>query len=220
MSTRADSSGEVQARSFRARGSRAITAAAAAAGAAATWLAYFQLLETTMNDICATFEANPLSTRAARTGEVQARSFRARGSRAITAAAAATWLAYFQQLETTMNDICAKFEANPLSTRAASSGAVEAPASERRCSRGLNVRRLRTCAQSSRRARADFLSQILRRRFFCAYCARALRACANSCLARQKISPMRAARVRAARVRALVSPCSSTHCIQTFPTQK
>ena len=103
----------------------------AATTAAATWLAYLELLETTVDDICAKFEANPLSIRAASSGEVQARRFRARGSMDITAAAAATtaaatWLAYLELLETTVGDICAKFEANPLSIRAASSGEVQA----------------------------------------------------------------------------------------------
>ena len=177
LSSRAASSGAVEARSFRARGSMditaaaaATTAAAAATTAAATWLAYLELLETTVGDICAKFEANPLSSRAASSGEVQARRFRALGSVDITAAAAATtaaatWLAYLELLETTVGDICAKFEANPLSSRAASSGAVEARSFRARGSMftGFN------CA---RRLRGDFAQAFRaknrRNQFLCA----------------------------------------------------
>ena len=108
--------------------------------------------------------------------------------------AAATWLAYLELLETTVGDICAKFEANPLSSRAASSGEAGTLQSagfktSQQAFRAKNRRNQFLCAKSEIfRARSARVREII-------FCAKSENLTAR----------VRAARVRAARVRAPVS---------------
>ena len=110
-----------------------------------------------------------------------------------------------------MDDISAKFEADRTRTRAASSGAVEARSFRAAASIAIEAVECRFRAELAQNSRRQIAPCCAVAEFSCAYCARALRACANSCFARQKISPMRAARVRAARVRALVFQLPVSH---------